>query len=191
MLRQSGVSLIELLIGLAVLGLMIAIGMPSLATWMQNTQVRSAAESILQGLQVARAEAIRKNTQAIFKLTSSSGVPDWSVLADDPTIAGISLTVAVQSWSGVQEKNARVGVELSTATTATPYSTAITSGTGLPASVTFDNFGKMVNAGISRIDVTNSADSSARRLVIIITPFGQVKMCDPALSLASNPEGCA
>ena len=190
MLKMRGVSLIELLIGLAVFGLMIAIGMPSLQTWLQNTQVRSAAESIVNGLQVARAEAIRKNSQAIFKLTSSTGMADWSILADDPSVIGISLTTPVQSWSGAQAKNARVGTS---AQATQNYSNALAAGAGMPASVTFDPMGKVVNVGtdITRIDVTNSADSSSRRLVIIVSPFGQVRMCDPALSLSTNPQGCA
>ncbi len=188
-MRQKGATLIELFIGLAVLGLLFALAMPSIKTWLSSTQVRSAAESILNGLQIARAEAIRKNTQAIFKLTSASGVPDWSVLSDDPTVAGINLNVPVQSWSGAQAKN--VGVGASSSSTQ-DYSSAISAGTGMPASVTFDALGKEVNSGtdLTRIDVTNTADSSATRLVIIVSAFGQIRLCNPAVSLASNPEGC-
>ena len=188
-MREEGASLIELMIGLALLGLVLLVGMPSLKSWLTSTQVRSAAESILAGLQTARAEAIRRNTQAIFKLTSTTGVPDWSVLADDPTIAGINLNVPVQSWSGGQAKNAIVG----TSSSATQnYSNAIAGGTGMPASVTFDSMGNVFNGGtdLTRIDVTNKADSSATRLVLVVSAFGQIRMCNPAVSLASNPEGC-
>lgn len=188
MLKQRGVSLIELLIGLAVMGVLLAIAIPNLSAWLQNAQVRTAAESILNGVQIARGEAIRTNSQAKFSLTSTGGMADWSVLADDPTTAGISLTVPVQSWKGAQAKNARVGA--STASTQ-DYTQPLQAGTGLPASVTFDSFGHMVGTGITRIDVTNAAASGARRLVIIISSFGLARLCDPALSLASNPQGCA
>ncbi len=196
MLRQEGVSLVELLIGLAVLGLVLALAIPNLTSWMENTQIRSAAESILNGVQVARAEAIRRNYQATFHLTSSSGSADWCV---DTTVqstsgntdcsgnSGTSIN-KVQSWAGSQDKNARVGASTSSTQT---YTAALSAGAGLPASVTFDAMGHMVGTGITRIDVTNSSDSNARRLVIIISSYGLVRLCDPLLTHSSNPQGCA
>jgi type IV fimbrial biogenesis protein FimT len=183
MLKQDGVSLIELLIGFAVLGIVVAIAIPNLSSWMQNVQVRTAAESLLNGVQIAKGEAIRRNSQAKFSMTSTSGVADWSVIfvQDGST---------VQSWKGAQAKNARVGAS---AAATQNYATALAAGAGMPASVTFNALGHVVNVGtdITRIDVTNAADSTARRLVIVISPFGFVRLCDPALSLASNPQGCA
>lgn len=195
-MKQQGVSLIELLIGLAVLGLVLAIAIPNLSTWSQNAQVRTAAESILTGVQVARTEAIRRNYQATFHLLSSSGVGDWcvdasgSVSSTNKDCQGNTGTAInkVQSWAGGQAKNARVGIS----TTATQnYAVALAAGAGLPASVTFDALGHVVGTGITRIDVTNAADTNARRLVVVISPFGLVRLCDPALALASNPQGCA
>ncbi|HQT27131.1 MAG TPA: GspH/FimT family pseudopilin, partial [Burkholderiales bacterium] len=195
-LKQKGVSLIELLTGLAVLGLVLAIAIPNLSSWMQDAQIRSAAESLLSGVQVARAEAIRRNYQATFYLHGSGGAADWCVdtsvqnasgNTDCNGHTGTSIN-KVQSWSGAQAKNARVGAS----TSATQdYSAPLTAGAGLPTSVTFDAMGHVVGTGITRIDVINSSDSSARRLVIIVSPYGLVRLCDPALSLTSNPQGCA
>ncbi len=186
MLKQYGASLIELLIGLAVLGFVLAIAIPNLTSWMQNAQVRTAAESVLNGVQVARAEAVRRNGQAIFNLNGSGGMADWSVLAYDQ--ANGQFDLPVQSWKGAQAQNARVGA--STAPTQ-DYSTALAAGAGLPASVTFDALGHVVGTGITRIDVTNAAMSSARRLVVVISSYGLIRLCDPLLVLASNPQGCA
>ena len=49
-------TLIEMLIGLVILGVLMALGVPSFFAWLQSTQVRNAAESIQNGLQLARAE---------------------------------------------------------------------------------------------------------------------------------------
>ena len=186
MLKQQGASLIELLTGFAVLGLALAVAIPNLTSWMQNAQIRTAAESILAGIQVARAEAVRRNGQAIFNLNGSGGVADWSVSAYDQSNS--TFDIPVQSWKGAQAANARVGA--STQTTQ-DYTTALSSGAGMPASVTFNALGHVVGTGITRIDVTNSSLSTARRLVVIISPFGLVRLCDPQLALASNPQGCA
>ena len=55
--RARGVTLIEMLIGLTVLGILLMLGMPSYTTWIQSTKIRAAAESLQAGLQLARAEA--------------------------------------------------------------------------------------------------------------------------------------
>ncbi len=187
-MRQYGASLVELMIGLAIFGIVLGIAIPSLISWMENTQVRAAAESILNGVQIARGEAVRRNAMAKFSMNNTNGTPDWSVAAYDS--ANGLYDLPVQSYSGAQDKDARAG----TSSAATQdYTAALAAGAGMPASVTFNALGRVVNVGtdITRIDVTNSAASGARRLVIIISPYGLARLCDPLLSLASNPQGCA
>ena len=64
----KGVTLIELLIGMAILALILGLGLPSISTWMQNTQLRSAADAVQSGLQLARAEAVKRNTSVGFTM---------------------------------------------------------------------------------------------------------------------------
>lgn len=184
-----GVTLIELVIGLAIVSVLLAVGMPSFTEWIQNTQVRSAAESVLNGLQSARNEAVRRNTNVRFDFTLANGVPAWNIGC---VVASADCPASIQSKPGAEGGgNARVGVS-----TAAPapgsYGAALAAGTGLPAGVTFNNLGGVANVGadITRIDATNSAYASARRLVVVIGTGGLIRMCDPALSLASNPQGC-
>lgn len=73
-LRQKtgrGFSLIELMIALAIMGLLIALGVPAFGNWIRDIKVRSAAESFTATLQQARAEAIRSNTTVFYQLTDS------------------------------------------------------------------------------------------------------------------------
>jgi len=51
---QRGLNIIEIMISLAVLGVLIGLGAPGFAEWLQNQQIRAAAEATLNGLQVAR-----------------------------------------------------------------------------------------------------------------------------------------
>ena len=55
---QRGVTLIELAIVLAVVALLYSQAAPSFAVWIKSAQIRTAAESMQNGLQLARAEAI-------------------------------------------------------------------------------------------------------------------------------------
>ncbi|NOT99956.1 MAG: prepilin-type N-terminal cleavage/methylation domain-containing protein [Gallionella sp.] len=77
-MNSSGFSLIELLIGIAIFGIAMSFGMSSFSVWTQNSQIRTAAESIQNGLQRARGEAVQLNTNVAFILGANS---DWSVNA--------------------------------------------------------------------------------------------------------------
>lgn len=194
--RQGGVSLVELLIGIAIVSLLMVIGAPSFNLWIQNTQVRTAAESIQNGLQIARTEAVRRNANVRFSLTNAGGTVAWSVGC---------VTVTADCPAGIQARsggeggaNARVGISVAALPSPIPanhFSAAIAAGTGLPAGVTFDGIGRVpaANAGtdITRIDVTNAIRTDARRMVIMIGTGGQTRMCDPAIALATNPQGCS
>ena len=50
--NQYGVSLLELMIAIAIGSVLLMLGIPSFKSWIQNTQTRTAAESILNGLQI-------------------------------------------------------------------------------------------------------------------------------------------
>ena len=206
--NQYGVSLLELLIAIAIGSILLMMGVPSFQSWIQNTQLRTAAESILNGLQVARTEAVRRNTNVRFNLTDASGMVAWSV--DCETVVpmqsnGDECPAGIQSRAGNEGgTNARVGISTAPYPTATPvpssYFNDPGAGTGLPAGVTFDGLGRVPaknldgspnNDDITLISVTNAQSTTARRMVIVIRTGGQVRMCDPTLVLADNPQGCS
>ncbi|HYS50631.1 MAG TPA: GspH/FimT family pseudopilin, partial [Burkholderiales bacterium] len=69
-ISQRGFTIVEVLISLVVLGVLLALGTPGFVEWLQNQQIRAAAEATLNGLQVARGEAVRRNTPVRFQLVS-------------------------------------------------------------------------------------------------------------------------
>ena len=86
---QGGFNLIEVLVTLTVLGLLITLGAPSLSEWLQNQRIRSAAEAIVNGMQVARGEAIKRNLAVQMVLeppTSGWTVCEATVSPCDSTI---------------------------------------------------------------------------------------------------------
>jgi type IV fimbrial biogenesis protein FimT len=202
--NQYGVSLLELLIAIAIGSILLMIGIPSFQSWIQNTQVRTAAESILNGLQVARTEAVRRNADVRFSLTDAGGMVAWTVCLNE-TADPCATADVVQSRAGNEGgTNARAGISTAPYPTATPVPSSYFSdpgaGTGLPAGVTFDGLGRVPaknldgspnNDDITLISVTNAQSTTARRMVIVIRTGGQVRMCDPALVLADNPQGCS
>jgi type IV fimbrial biogenesis protein FimT len=193
--RMLGFNLIEVLIGLAVMGILMLMGMPSLSAWMQSTQVRNSAESMVSALQLARTEALRRNQSVQFSLTDGSlGAScavsltgtDWVVSLADPT-GKCDVTPSDTVDPMILQK--RGGNEGSANATVTATGSA---------SVTFNGLGRVTGypVGGILIDVKNStatcqdAGGSIRCLRVAISPSGAIRMCDPAVSDAADPRRC-
>lgn len=70
-MRETGYSLIEIVVVLGIAAVLLGLGVGSFQTALVSTRVRSAAESIQAGLNLARAEAIRRNAPMRFQLVSN------------------------------------------------------------------------------------------------------------------------
>jgi type IV fimbrial biogenesis protein FimT len=192
---QHGFTLIELAVGMVITGILLASAAPSFRDWIQSSQIRTAAESIQNGLQLARTEAVRRNTTVRFNLSNATGLVDWDVCATPTSPCPAANTI--QSRSNADGTvNARVGVnDDNDGPPPYNYAAALPAGGELPAHITFNGLGRAVKtpAGddyLTRIDVTNAVAPNARRLVIVISsPGGQIRMCDPARA-STDPQGC-
>lgn len=194
--RQQGMTLIEVMVSVAILAGLLAMGIPAFSSWIQDTHNRTAAESILNGLQTARAEAVRRNTVVRFSLTDVDGKVSWTVGC--PTVTA-TCPADIQSRPAA-ESGAMAKVTVSDEPIPVPapagHFTALISDAGtLPAEVNFDGLGRVftppAGALFVRADVTSTANASARRYVVVVSSGGQVRMCDPKISFATDPRGCS
>ncbi|MDZ4122953.1 MAG: GspH/FimT family pseudopilin, partial [Hydrogenophaga sp.] len=71
--HMRGITLVELLTVVSILGILLAIAMPNMSIWMANQRVRTEAQTLLAGLQLARSEAILNNTRVLFRLEGTAG----------------------------------------------------------------------------------------------------------------------
>ena len=193
LIKQRGTTLIEVMIAIAIVVILAAVGLPSFAEWLQNTKIRTAAESVQNGLQIARTEAVKRNAVVYFQATDATNA-NWRVCLWDAALndcaAGVDLVQSFVSSDGAPD--VRIG-GMPDATIA--LTTPLGAGVNIPGHVGFTGFGRLVNNGtdLLRIDVINPklAVADQRRLVIQVSAGGQIKMCDPKLTLAQNPRGCA
>ena len=187
--RQRGMSLIELMIAIVIIALLVVLGAPSYSTWMTNSRVRNAGESIQNALRLARDQAVQRGTNARFELTSASGGADWTVcipVRATPTTCA-STPEVVQNFNGA---GGATLVKVGTSTNLT-YSTDVSGTVSTGSGITFNALGRPTGAPpVQRIDASASR-SGARRLITVISPGGVVRMCDPALSLSTSPQGCS
>lgn len=167
---QHGMTLIELMITLTILGILVVAAMPSYSQWIQNSQIRTASDAILNGLQLTRAEAVRRNAAVAFAFGSGTA---W-------TITTVSDNTAVQSRpAGEGSKNVTSTVTPNGATT-----------------VTFNGLGRVTaaSATITQIDLdvptSILAAVDSRDLRILIDAGGQLRLCDPNVSDTGDPRKC-
>jgi type IV fimbrial biogenesis protein FimT len=159
--RSLGFSMIELMVTLTVAGILAAIAVPSFQVWIENSQIRTSAESIKSGIQRARSEAVSRNARVAFNL----GVGlNWQV----NEVGGVSNPLDARS---VDEGSARV--------TVVPY---LASGT----KITFNSLGAVVANDDGTVPLTGvTVDSSAlsasqsQDLRITVGAGGNARICDP------------
>ncbi len=196
--RQRGVTLIELVVVMLVLSVLLGLGAPSFGVWIGNQRLRTTAESIVHGLNTARAEAIRRNGRVLFETTDASGVSSWRVCAVDPgTLACDSAAPPVMVRDGGEESgNARIGASTDGALVLPgAFGTALAPGDGVPALVMFDGLGRLASpAGwlnTVRFDARDTmlAAADERRLVVTVSASGAVRLCDPRAP-STNPASC-
>jgi type IV fimbrial biogenesis protein FimT len=197
-LRQAGFTIIELMIALTVMALLIFLALPSMSVWLNNTQIRTAGETLLSGINFARTEALRNNTVVRFQLTTSldsacalsTTGTNWVVSLTDPSglcDVAPSDTTAPQT---IQKKAGSEGAQRATVTADA-------------STVYFNGLGRLASPGgaanITQIDIANPAgvcqhvnatNGTMRCLRITVSNGGQVKMCDPAVTDATDPRKC-
>lgn len=195
MTRQMGMTLIELMIGVAIMALLIMLAAPSLTTFIQNRQIRSTAESVSGGLQLARGTAMSSNSQVMFSLTStvddtcalSPTGPNWLVSSSDPT--------------GACGSGAQVIEKLSSAENTANTQIAATQNTiAHSGQIVFNGFGRVTpnQAADIWIDVTNPAggdcgtnSADMRCMRVVVSPGGMIKLCDPNVAYSQTfSQGC-
>lgn len=176
-----GYSLVELMVAVAVVGVLMAAAVPSFTQWIANARVRTTAESIQNGLMLAKAEAVRRNAKVQFLLTSSA--PTVANVGSVALATGTSWMVRVYKASAytssdfIQGRSSAEG-GLNTAVTA-----------GQPDFV-FSGIARLWPIPAADVSINISGTGSNRPLRITVTRGSAIRMCDPALSIATSTMGC-
>lgn len=194
--QQRGFNLIELMVVIAILGLLMAAGLPLVTDGIRDSRIRAGGESIMSGLRVAQSEALKRNTTFRFQLMSTLG-------------SDCTISASGKAWV-VSGENATGKCDLSDGevspipmrregAAASGDTTILADGEG---SFCFNGIGRPVlgsgcNTSLSEmIDIKSSSTAckadggTARCLRVLITSTGSIRMCDPAVSSAQDPRIC-
>jgi type IV fimbrial biogenesis protein FimT len=179
---EGGFSMIEVMIVVLVASILIMAAIPSFTVWIQNTQIRTASDSLLNALQTARNEAIRRNACVQVEMKDQPKT-SWEVqrcdfTAGDPVIAS---------------RPHQEGTENVTIAT-------VASDTTVAKITSFNALGRVVtpnpsngSTAMAQIDIRNTTlqVGDERRLRIEIPVGGAIKLCDPKNTVAAtDPRRC-
>lgn len=167
---QGGFTLVETMVVVAVIAIMLALAVPMARDWLMNSRIRSTAESLAAGLQLARMEAVRRNAIVEFTL-------------DAPPASGWTVRVQGSAPAFIQQ-GAAAG---SGSVTVTPSDAApiVFNGLGrtvlLPADwVNFD-----VDLPAAVMDPADTRD-----LRLQVSGGGQIVLCDPNIHIVGDVRTC-
>ncbi len=195
-------SLIELMVGIAIVAILFSLAAPSFSTWIQGTHIRTAAEALQNGLMLARGEAVRRNASVRFQLTDtldngcvlSTAGTNWVVSLTDPTglCASAPPDPADPNPPAPAIIQTRAGAEGSrNALVAAGQSAVVFNGLGRVTPVPAGNISIDITNPIGGACVADATPGPMRCLRIVVSIGGQVRMCDPAFVFSdTNPQGC-
>ena len=194
-------TMIELAVAMAIVAILAALAAPSFRDWFTNNQIRNAAEAIQTGLQLARAEAVKRNTSVRFQRTTTLdsgcaiGGNNWIVSIDDPS--GLCGNGLINDDYAISDTTNNPGPRIIKKYLFSERNTTAQL-TFSQNTIVFNGIGRVtpVPGASINITVTNptggtckSAGGIMRCLNIVVSAGGQIRMCDPSYSLP-DPRGC-
>jgi type IV fimbrial biogenesis protein FimT len=199
----GGFTLIEAVVALAVMAVLMAVGIPTMSTWMQSRKAAAAASFYKEGLQLARAQAVTHNSASRLVLSdnAATGQMDWQVDICFPTPAtpcnansdGWSTKAAAAAADPDQAKGFR---SVSRSADGLPATSAmmLTLAEDGAAAVYFTPLGwvdSSISPRITRIDLAPALGRTGafRPLSVVLTLAGTASICDPSVA-AHDSRGC-
>lgn len=168
---------------MAIMAILAGLAAPSFNQWIANSKIRNAADAINIGIQLARAEAIRRNATIDFTFVGGATSAGWQFGCTPPGTA-TCVDPIIDQRSTTEGNSATIS--------------AVVAG-GLPRTFTFNSMGRMtapVPAGAAGcaqnlcINITDTTGTGDRPLRVTVSPSGTTFLCDPSVTVATDSRAC-
>lgn len=165
--------MLELLIGVAILAIVVAIGVPSLRSWMMAQRVAAIGTEVLTDFQLTRSEAISRNIQTVMSFRTGTGFTCYTI---NTVVSVAQATCNCALGAGSACTGAANGnVEIKTVTIPSSTGVAITS-SGVLQYLPNAQFGNS-NTNLTVL----ISDGGSKRLNVVGSPFvRRPTICTPA-----------
>lgn len=141
--REAGFTLIELVVSIAIVAVLLAVGVPSLRDMAVSQSVRGAANDLYSDLTFARAEAIKRNAQVSVVRETGGWLQGWRVQAGGNDVRTQARITKV-SYSGAAD-----------------------------ASIVYNPDGRTTLAGTASFNFSSSSGGAVSMRCVVITPSGR------------------
>ncbi|MBK9020659.1 MAG: GspH/FimT family pseudopilin [Sulfuritalea sp.] len=205
-----GFSLVELVIAVAIMGMLLALALPSFSGYLRNVKLRAAAENFLTGIHLARSEALRMNTTVEFLMTTADPLAANVATAAASTagrnwmVRTADLTTFIDGKFGLEGSGRATTADISVRIndTAPPADADPDPPPAAPvANIIFNGLGRTTLAAPA-IFKFNDPDGGARCVTdpgppagtvrclrVVVSVGGVARLCDPAVGAAAVAAG--
>lgn len=165
---ETGFTVVELLLVLVVVSVLVVVALPSMRVHLANADVRGVAEELRSGLELARTEAIRRNTSVQFQRNGTG----WTVVVPGANL-GQDLLVATRA-------NRQTQVSVITDTDNIAFN-----GSGWT-----NPFGQTMNITLQAANVSACRPQGGIYcLNVVVAAGGLIRSCDPS-AVTGSPTAC-
>ncbi len=181
--RARGFSMVELIVGMAIIAIMMAFAIPGFKDYLANTRVQNTAEAFLAGVQKARSQAISLNQSVEIVLTNDDIQPGIETSVT-PTNNGVNWVVRHQ-----QPNTSPPIYVLDEAKTSRESGAGVVVDSGIFNRFAFDGLSRLQGpsvtvrfqgaAGLASCKDSTNPSGTVRCLNVVVFPGGQSRLCDP------------
>lgn len=185
---HRGFTIVELMITVAVLGILLAAAVPSMIDFYDRKRLISQTEAISNLLQFARSESIKHPSSATASLVSATIKPaaPWFVGLANGTSACTNTSTCVTTEGSASVTRYLAATECTGCTLSIhediPTGTAVTT----PVVMTFDLRGTVTTATTHDYFFTLTSPRG-KQLSMSVSKIGRISICSPAGTVASYP----
>lgn len=175
---NQGLTLVELMIVIAIVGILSSVSLPAFNQWVANAQLKTVSDTLVNGIRLAQVEATKSGQPTQFFLASGQ-----------PTLGGATSSTG-KNW----------GVQTMKLLNPTQADTLVQSGVmagSYPnvniqadtAVLEFNAIGRITNLG-KNAQINISHDNNSKKLRLTISTAGAIRLCDPNKTRDASPAGC-
>jgi prepilin-type N-terminal cleavage/methylation domain-containing protein len=190
--RGRGVSLVEVLVGMAILGLLMALAVPSMKSFISKHKVSAISAELLADYYLARSESVQRGQNVGIIFTENANWTCYTIYTPESAGGNCDCTLAPTKACSktISTELKTVRIPTTSRVTIRPTSTPVKTTDGTKILYT----GKVVflpPLGLPQIDTTSPStkivSSEGGQLLVITGVNGRQTMCTPDGSMAGVP----
>lgn len=99
--KSAGFTLIELMITIAIAGILATLAAPSFRDYVRTQRIKSASFELVAALTLTRSEALKRNSNVVMTKASGGWQNGWAITWTDPATSDVTTIRSQAAYSGL------------------------------------------------------------------------------------------